>query len=112
MIHLVQTSICAALGLSWTTTAGRPAVVVHDNPNAAQIDVWTKWIIPLQDIADQGINLTNVDRIAVGLGTQGNTTIPGGSGKMFFDNIRLERAAGPAVNMLTNGGLGGGGVDP
>ncbi len=76
-----------------SNNAGQPAVVVHDNPNAAQIDVWTKWVIPLQDLLDQGINLTNVDRIAVGLGTRGNTTIPGDSGKMFIDDIRLEREA-------------------
>ena len=69
--------------------AGAPVIVVHDDPAAANIDTWTEWIIPLQDLADQGLNLTNVDRIAVGLGTKGNITIPGGSGKMFFDDIRL-----------------------
>jgi hypothetical protein len=68
---------------------GVPVVVVHDDANAAQIDTWTEWVIPLQTFADQGIALTNVDRIAIGLGTQGNMTIPGGSGKMFFDDIRL-----------------------
>jgi hypothetical protein len=71
--------------------AGMSAVVVHDDPAAAQIDTWTEWIIPLQVIADQGIVLTNVDRIAIGLGTRSNITIPGGSGKMFFDDIRLYR---------------------
>ena len=70
---------------------GAPAVVVHDDPAAANIDVWTEWVIPLQAFADQGIVLTNVDRIAIGLGTQGNMTIPGGSGKMLFDDIRLFR---------------------
>jgi hypothetical protein len=73
--------------------AGQAVVVVHDNPNAAQLDTWTKWMIPLQDLADQGINLTNVDSIAIGLGTKGNITIPGGSGKMFIDDVRLEREA-------------------
>jgi len=68
---------------------GTPAVVVHDDPAAAQINTWTEWIIPLQVFADQGINLTNVDTIAIGLGTQGNMATPGGSGKMFFDDIRL-----------------------
>jgi hypothetical protein len=72
---------------------GQPAVIVHDNPTAAQIDVWTQWVIPLQDLADQGVILIDVDRIALGLGTRGNTTVPGGSGKMFFDDIRLERGA-------------------
>jgi len=72
-----------------SNSAGTPAVVVHDDPAAAQIDTWTEWVIPLQTFADQGIVLTNVDRIAIGLGTQGNMTIPGGAGKMFFDDIRL-----------------------
>jgi len=72
-----------------SNSAGAPAVVVHDDPAAAQIDTWTEWVIPLQALADQGIVLTDVDRIAIGLGTQGNITIPGGSGKMYFDDIRL-----------------------
>jgi len=72
-----------------SNSTGTPAVVVHDNANAAQIDTWTEWVIPLQAFAEQGINLTNVDKIAIGLGTKGNMTVPGGSGKMFFDDIRL-----------------------
>jgi hypothetical protein len=72
--------------------AGMPAVVVHDDPAAAQIDTWTEWVIPLQAFADQGINLANVDRIAIGLGTRGNMITPGGLGKMFFDDIRLYRS--------------------
>ena len=72
-----------------SNSTGTPAVVVHDDPAAAQINSWTRWIIPLQTFADQGIVLTNVDRIAIGLGTQGNMTVPGGSGKMFIDDILL-----------------------
>ncbi|HUT45933.1 MAG TPA: hypothetical protein VMX36_06580, partial [Sedimentisphaerales bacterium] len=72
-----------------SNSAGTPAVVTYDDPAATQIDTWTQWIIPLQDIADQGINLANVDRIAIGIGIRGNMTITGGSGKMFFDDIRL-----------------------
>ncbi|HCO93743.1 MAG TPA: hypothetical protein DIU00_07315, partial [Phycisphaerales bacterium] len=71
---------------------GAPAVVYHDDPAAAQADTWTEWVIPLQAFADQGINLTNVTRIAIGLGTRDNMTTPGGSGKMFFDDIRLYRS--------------------
>ncbi|MGB2863338.1 MAG: hypothetical protein WBC05_08440 [Sedimentisphaerales bacterium] len=72
-------------------STGTPAIVVHEDPNAAVIDTWTKWTIPLQTFADQGIDLSDVDRIAIGLGTKGNVTTPGGSGKMFFDDIRLYR---------------------
>ena len=71
---------------------GQPAVVVHVDPAAAQFDTWTEWVIPLQAFADQGIDLTDVDRIAIGLGTKGNMTIPGGSGNMVFDDIRLYRS--------------------
>jgi hypothetical protein len=74
-----------------SNNTGNAAVVVHDDPDAATTDTWTEWVIPLQAFADQGINLTNVDRIAIGLGTKGNTTIPGGSGKIFIDDIRLYR---------------------
>ena len=61
------------------------------DPAAATIDTWTEWVIPLQAFEDQGIVLTNVDSIAIGLGAQGNISIPGGSGKMYFDDIRLYR---------------------
>jgi hypothetical protein len=74
-----------------SNTAGTPAVAIHDDPAASIIDTWTEWVIPLQAFADQGIDLTNVDKIAIGLGTKGNVTVPGGSGKMFFDDIRLNR---------------------
>jgi len=74
-----------------SNSTGTPAVVVHDDPAAAQIDTWTEWVIPLQTFADQGIVLTNVDKIAIGLGTKGNMTIPGGLGKIFFDDIRLTQ---------------------
>jgi len=74
-----------------SNAAGSPAVVVNDNADASTVDTWTEWVIPLQAFADQGINLTDVDRIAIGLGTKGNMTTPGGSGKMYFDDIRLYR---------------------
>jgi hypothetical protein len=76
-----------------SNSTGNAAVVIHDDPAAANINAWTQWIISLQSFADQGINLTNVDRIAIGLGTRGNTTTAGGSGKMFFDDIRLIKPA-------------------
>ena len=69
---------------------GAPAVVAHDDPAAATIDVWTEWVVPLQAFADQGINLTNVDQIAIGLGSKGGAAA-GGSGTVYIDDIRLYR---------------------
>jgi hypothetical protein len=76
-----------------SNSTGASAVVVNEDANAAQIDTWTEWVIPLQAFVDQGIVLTNVDRIAIGLGTRGNISTPGGSGKMYFDDIRLNQPA-------------------
>jgi hypothetical protein len=64
------------------------AVVSHDNPDAAQITTWTQWNIDLQTFADQGVNLANVNTIALGLGNR-NNPVAGGSGTMYFDDIRL-----------------------
>ncbi len=64
------------------------AVVNHDNPNAAQVTAWTQWNIDLQAFADQGVNLANVNTISIGLGNK-NNPLAGGSGKMYFDDIRL-----------------------
>jgi len=66
------------------------AVVNHDNPGAAQITTWTQWNIDLQAFADQGVNLANVNTIALGLGNKNNPQA-GGSGTMYFDDIRLYR---------------------
>ncbi len=68
------------------------SVVTHDNPDAAQITTWTRWTIDLQAFADQGVNLANVNTIAIGFGDR-NNPLAGGSGMMYFDDIRLYRPA-------------------
>jgi len=68
------------------------AVVFHGNPNAALLDTWTEWNIDLQAFADQGVNLANVNTIAIGFGDKKNPQ-PGGSGSAYFDDIRLYRPA-------------------
>jgi len=68
------------------------AFVTNDNPDAARITTWTQWTIDLQAFADQGVDLANVDTIALGLGNKNNPQA-GGSGKMYFDDIRLYRPA-------------------
>jgi len=87
-----------AIGVTMTANDPEPmyvalngsAVVFHDNPNAALIDTWTQWNIDLQAFADQGVNLANVNTIAIGFGDKKNPQ-PGGSGTAYFDDIRLHR---------------------
>jgi hypothetical protein len=65
------------------------SIVNHDNPDAAKQSSWTQWNIDLQTFADQGVNLTNINSITLGLGNRANP-IAGGTGMMYFDDIRLS----------------------
>ncbi len=58
--------------------------VDNDNPDSATLTRWTPWNIDLQTFADQGVNLANVDSITLGL-----SSVTGGTGMMYFDDIRL-----------------------
>jgi hypothetical protein len=60
------------------------AKVNNDNPDAAQTTRWIQWNIDLQAFADQGVNLANVNSITLGL-----SSVTGGTGLMYFDDIRL-----------------------
>jgi hypothetical protein len=64
--------------------------VYHDDPNAVLIDAWTQWTVPLQAFAGQGVDLTSVETLAIGFGDKDNLR-PGGSGTVYFDDIRLYR---------------------
>jgi hypothetical protein len=64
------------------------AVVANDNPDAALATAWTAWDIDLTRFSDQGVNLTNVNSITLGLGNRNNPAA-GGAGIMYFDDIRL-----------------------
>jgi hypothetical protein len=74
-----------------SNTTGAPAVVAHEDLDAAQALIWKHWVIPLQTFADQGINLTNVDKIAIGVGSNAGLASSGGSGTLYVDDIRLYR---------------------
>ncbi len=64
------------------------AVVNNDVPDAVLVTDWTEWNVDLQAFTDQGVNLANINTIALGLGNKKNP-LAGGSGTMYFDDIRL-----------------------
>ncbi len=74
-----------------SNAAGSPAIVAHEDTTAAQIIGWTQWVTPLQTFTDMGINLTNVDKIAIGIGSTSGLATVGGSGTMYVDDIGLYR---------------------
>jgi hypothetical protein len=65
-------------------TLNGSATVDNDNPDAAAVSAWTEWSIDLQTFADQGVNLSNVTSVTLGL-----RSITGGTGMLYFDDIRL-----------------------
>jgi len=65
-------------------TLNGSAKINNDNPDAAVVNQWTEWKIDLQAFADQGVNLANVNSITLGL-----SSVTGGSGMLYFDDIGL-----------------------
>ena len=79
--------------VSISNNNGTTGTVYYDDnqnidPNVTLIDTWTEWNIDLKDFLDQGVDLSNVNSITIGIGDKDNPQ-PGGSGKMLFDDIRL-----------------------
>jgi len=64
------------------------AAAYHPDAAATQITGWNEWVIDLTEFA--GVDLTNVGSITIGFGTK-NSPAAGGSGTMYFDDIRLYR---------------------
>ena len=67
---------------------GKIKVVAHENPGAVQLSGWQEWNIDLKQFAGAGVNLSSVAKMYIGVG---NRTTPqaGGTGTMYFDDIRL-----------------------
>jgi hypothetical protein len=64
------------------------AAVYHDDASATQITGWNQWVINLTEF--EGADLANVNTITIGFGTK-NSPAAGGTGTMYFDDIRLVR---------------------
>jgi len=74
------------------TDGNSEKVAYGDNPGEDINDIkdpsWHEWNIDLQDFSDDGVNLADVNTIAIGVGTV-DATEPGGSGTVYFDDIRV-----------------------
>jgi len=67
-------------------SAGKSAVVAHPDGNAVLATTWTEWKVPLTQFT--GVSMNKVKKVYIGVG---NRTAPqaGGSGKLYFDDIRV-----------------------
>jgi hypothetical protein len=69
---------------------GASGTVYHGDANATLINAWTEWNIDLKDLSDQGVDMTDVNSIAIGFGDKdpGAPGQAGGAGTMYFDDVR------------------------
>ncbi|MHC4626082.1 MAG: LamG domain-containing protein, partial [Planctomycetota bacterium] len=71
--------------------AGNPGTVFHEGgADAVLVTDWDLWAIPLEDFQSQGVDITAVKKIAIGVGDKDNP-LPGGPGRLFVDDIELVR---------------------
>jgi hypothetical protein len=71
-------------------STGKVEVVNHHDPNAVLCDTWQQWNIDLWDFGDAGVDLESIAKMYMGLGDRDDPQ-PGGSGLLYFDDIRLYR---------------------
>ncbi len=74
-----------------TVESGAASATINhpDGPEAIVTNDWTRWLIDLEDIAAQGVNLNAVSAMTIGLGNPAG----GGDGILYVDDIRLLDAA-------------------
>ncbi len=89
----IASNVAEPMYVEISNGTGQPGVVVHEDAGAALTETWTQWTIELSRFADQGIDLSDIDWIAIGLGAAGDPTSTGGSGVVFFDDITLHPPA-------------------
>ncbi len=80
-----QLYITLESGDSSTYTARYP------DPNDLSKPEWQVWNINLQDFNGGGVNLIDVDNVYIGFGNR-DTPVVGGSGTVYFDDIRLHQS--------------------
>lgn len=73
-------------------TAGR--VVTFPYPDGAVVNGWTRWKIPLSDVAAAGVNTSAIKKMYVGVGNR-NAPAPDGSGMVLVDDIQVVKP--PAI---------------
>jgi len=84
----ITSNQAAPMYVAISNADGTTGVFYHQDPNATLINTWTQWNIDLKEFSAQGVNLTDLDKMAIGFGDKAHPQ-PGGAGTMYFDDIRL-----------------------
>jgi len=76
------------LYISIEDDAGQVTSLLYPDPNAMLTEQWRQWNIPLADLIADGINVTAICRVSIGIGNPDNPQ-PGGIGIIYIDDIRV-----------------------
>ncbi len=69
-------------------STGTRGTVYYGDPNAVVWHAWQEWNIDLQQFSDDGVDLTRVAKLYLGVG-DADRAGPGGKGMLYIDSIRL-----------------------
>jgi len=86
-INAARYNDAAPMYLTVTDSAGKSATATSNT--AATVAEWTRWTIPMSSL--NGVNLSKVKKLTIGVGAKGATT--GGSGMVFIDDIGYGKSA-------------------
>ncbi len=88
MVRGQQTNNPDMLYVGIQDAAGKKVILNHpDGVDAVLATSWTEWVINLQDVAAQGVNLARVKTLYLGVGD--NTNPANAAGLVFIDTVRL-----------------------
>jgi internalin A len=68
--------------------AGQIAVMTNPNPDAVFTEQWQQWSILLADLIADGVDVTAIRKLSIGVGDPENPK-PGGIGITYIDDIRV-----------------------
>jgi hypothetical protein len=68
--------------------AWRTALVFHPDIDAVLATEWQKWHISLSDIQAEGVDMSYIKKMYIGVGDH-ESPQPGGEGKIYIDDILI-----------------------
>ena len=76
------------LYLSIEDDTGLIAPIIHPDSDAVLTEQWQQWSIPLADLIADGLDVTTIRKVSIGVGNLDNPQ-PGGVGIIYIDDIRV-----------------------
>jgi len=80
--------------------SGKAGLAVYPDSDRLTKSRWTEWRIPLSTFIGEGVNLTAVKKMGIGVGDRISPK-PGGAGRIFVDDIAVVKQGPGALVLLS-----------